>query len=182
MFLPGSRIIPVTVTAALTLSASGPVPGMQGDRMIPAALQPPAGQVMAFELHAKGVQIYECRPGKEDPNRFEWAFKAPQAQLFDGSGKQVGMHYGGPTWEAADGSKVVGDVRAKAESPTNGAIPWLLLEAKTVTGEGLFGHVKSVQRLDTSGGAAPAVASASQAGQELRVPYTAIYAFYVSRP
>jgi hypothetical protein len=155
---------------------------MQGARMVPGALQPPSDQVLAFELHAKGVQIYECRPGKEDPNRFEWAFKAPQAELFDGSGKQVGTHYGGPTWEAADGSKVVGAVRAKAESPASGAIPWLLLEARAVTGAGLFGYVKSVQRVDTAGGAAPAVASAAQAGQELRVPYTATYAFYVDRP
>jgi hypothetical protein len=182
MLLPDFAIVPAVLTAALALSAPGTAPGMQGARMVPTALQPPAGQILAFELQAKGVQIYECRLGKEDPNRFEWAFKAPQAELFDGSGKRVGTHYGGPTWEAADGSKVVGVVLAKVESPASGAIPWLLLDAKAATGAGLFGHVKSVQRLDTAGGAAPAGARADQAGQELRVPYTATYAFYVGRP
>ncbi|HEX7554180.1 MAG TPA: DUF3455 domain-containing protein [Geothrix sp.] len=155
---------------------------LQNARVVPEVLRPPSDQVLAFELQAKGVQIYECRAAKDDPHRFEWAFKAPLADLFDGTGKQVGTHYGGPTWEGADGSKVLGTVLAKTESPASGAIPWLLLAVKFNSDDGLFSQVKSVQRLDTSGGAAPAVASAAQAGQELRVPYTAIYAFYVSRP
>jgi hypothetical protein len=138
--------------------------------------------VLAFELQATGVQIYECRATKDDPSRFEWVFKAPEADLLDAAGKLVGRHYGGPTWEGADGSKVVGEVKAKDTSFSTGSIPWLLLGAKDTSGVGLFSSVKSIQRLNTTGGAAPAEATPAQAGREARVPYTATYAFYVNKP
>ena len=182
MRLLRSRSLSGVITALVAFSAPAAAPRLQSARVVPEVLRAPADQVLAFELQAKGVQIYECRAAKDDPHRFEWAFKAPQADLFDGTGKQVGTHYGGPTWEGGDGSKVLGTVLAKAESPASGAIPWLLLAARSNSGAGVFSQVKSVQRLDTVGGAAPAVASAAQVGQELRVPYTASYAFYVSRP
>ena len=155
---------------------------MQSAKPVPEALKAPADQVLAFELQATGVQIYECRALKDDPARFEWAFKAPQAELFDASGLLVGKHYGGPTWESPDGSKVVGEVKAKDTSLSSGSIPWLLLGAKATAGKGLFSPVKSIQRLNTVGGAAPVNASQAQAGQEARVPYTATYAFYVGKP
>jgi peroxiredoxin len=149
----------------------------------PMSLKPPADQMQAFELQASGVQIYECRATKEDAAPFEWSFKAPQADLFDAAGKRVGTHYAGPTWEGLDGSKVVGEVKAKDTTQSAGSIPWLLLTAKSNSGEGLFGRVKSIQRLATTGGGAPAEAPVkAQAGQEVRVPYRAIYAFYVTVP
>jgi hypothetical protein len=166
----------------VALSASAAGPGVQSAKPVPEALRAPADQVLAFELQATGVQIYECRALKDDPARFEWIFKTPQADLFDASGLLVGKHYGGPTWESADGSKVVGEVKAKDTSLSSGSIPWLLLGAKSNSGPGLFGPVKSIQRLNTVGGAAPASASQAQAGQEVRVPYTATYAFYVGKP
>ena len=155
---------------------------MQSAKPVPESLRAPSDQVLAFELQATGVQIYECRARKEDPAQFEWIFKAPEADLFDASGLLVGKHYGGPTWESADGSKVVGEVKAKDTSLSSGSIPWLLLGAKTTAGKGLFSPVKSIQRLNTVGGAAPASAGQAQAGQEARVPYTAIYAFFVGKP
>ena len=155
---------------------------MQNAKPVPETLKAPSDQVLAFELQATGVQIYECRARKDDSAQFEWAFKAPQADLFDASGQLVGRHYGGPTWESPDGSKVVGEVKAKDTSLSSGSIPWLLLGAKATAGKGLFSPVKSIQRLNTTGGAAPASASQAQAGQEVRVPYTATYAFYVGKP
>jgi hypothetical protein len=172
-----------TLGAALvTLSVLAVEPSMQSTKAVPEALKPPADQVLAFELQATGVQIYECRASKDDPARFEWVFKAPQAVLFDAKGNRVGNHYGGPTWEGLDGSNVVGDVKAKDTSLSSGSIPWLLLSAKSTSGNGLFSRIKSIQRLNTSGGAAPATASQAQAGQEAKVPYTATYAFYVTKP
>lgn len=155
---------------------------MQSAQPVPESLKAPADQVLAFEFQATGVQIYECRARKDDPTQFEWIFKAPLADLFDASGQFVGKHYGGPTWEGADGSRVVGEVKAKDTSHSKGSIPWLLLSAKTTSGKGLFSPVKSIQRLNTVGGAAPSSASRAQAGQEVRVPYSATYAFYVGRP
>src|SRR5215471_11591803 len=73
---------------------------------IPEALRPPADQVLTLEAQATGVQIYECSPSKEQPGHYEWAFKAPEAELLDKSGRKIGKHYAGPTWESTDGSAV----------------------------------------------------------------------------
>lgn len=171
-----------TAGAAVMLLANG-VAQTPHARVVPTSLTPPADQVLAFELQATGVQIYEWRATKADAARFEWSLKAPQADLFDAAGQRVGTHYSGPTWEALDGSKVVGEVKARDTSQSAGSIPWLLLTAKANSGEGRFAHVKSIQRLDTSGGEAPAEGPGkAQPGQEVRVPYRATYAFYLTRP
>jgi len=129
-------------------------------------------ETVALIAPAKGVQIYECRNS-------EWAFVAPAADLFDASGKKIGHHYAGPQWEAADGSRIVGKVKARAEAPAEGAIPWLLLSAQSIGVKGVFSQVSSVRRVHTAGGVAPrAHCSAAEAGQLVRVPYTADYYFF----
>ena len=150
---------------------------------IPPALAAPADQQPALVLNAKGVQIYECRAVAGETGKYEWAFKAPEADLFDEQGYKVGHHSAGPTWESTDGGKVVGKLKAKADAPDGKGIPWLLLEAAESTGSGVLGKVRWVQRVSTVGGKAPTeAADASKAGQERRVDYTAIYVFYVAKP
>jgi hypothetical protein len=140
---------------------------------VPDNLKPGANESLALVVPAKGVQIYECREGK-------WAFVAPEAELFDRSGRKIGRHYAGPQWEAADGSRVIGAVRQRADAPAAGNIPWLLLGAKSVGGEGAFSKVTSIQRVATVGGAAPAGACA-EAGAQARVGYTADYYFFTAK-
>ena len=147
--------------------------GCAGTVPVPENLRPGPNEVLARVVPAKGVQVYECRDGK-------WAFVAPQAQLFDKRGRQIGHHYGGPHWEAADGSKVVGAVKARADAPAAGAIPWLLLSAKSVGPDGAFSRVTSIQRVTTEGGLAPAGACA-HAGEQARVAYKADYYFFAPR-
>lgn len=150
---------------------------------IPEALRPPADQVLALEAHATGVQIYECSASKDQPARFEWVFKAPEAELADSTGQKIGKHYAGPTWELADGSKVVGEAKARDAGPDPEAIPWLLLSAKSNSGTGVFGQTRSIQRLQTAGGKAPSAPCGSDNAQQVaRVPYTATYYFYAARP
>lgn len=150
---------------------------------VPDSLQPPANETPALETSAAGVQIYECGAVRNQPDRYEWAFKAPEAELYDRSGRRIGRHYAGPTWEADDGSKVVAAVKARADSPDPSAIPWLLLTARSTTGNGVFGRTTSIQRLYTEGGVAPTGACGpAQAGQAARVAYRATYRFYVARP
>ncbi len=150
---------------------------------LPASLAAPAGQSTSLTLEAKGVQIYECR-AKADGSGYEWVFKAPEADLFDAMGKKVGRHYAGPTWELAEGGKVTGSVKAKSDSPNGAAnIPWLLLEADAARATGSLAQVRSIQRVNTVGGVAPATKpDASQAGRVTRVDYTATYHFYVAKP
>ena len=150
--------------------------------LVPENLKVPAGQTLSFVSPATGVQIYECRAAKADPAQFEWLFKAPEADLFDLSGKTIGKHYAGPTWESNDGSKVAGEVKARDDGPAATAIPWLLLAAKSTSGNGVFSRTQSIQRLYTVGGKAPAAAcSKAQLGREARVPYKATYYFYVAK-
>ena len=150
---------------------------------VPDSLRVPATQTLSLETHAAGVQIYDCKPGKDDPARFEWVFRAPEADLFDAAGKKIGKHYAGPTWESNDGSKAVGEVKARDDGPDVNAIPWLLLSAKSTSGVGVLGQTVSVQRVQTVGGQAPlGGCSPAQAGKEVRVPYSAAYYFYVARP
>jgi hypothetical protein len=169
------------VLAALPRTIAGPAPTPAA--FVPPGLEVPAGQVLALVLAARGVQIYECRPVADQPGKFEWAFIAPEAELFDPEGQKVGRHYAGPTWELNDGDKVVGRLKAKADAPDGKGVPWLLLEAASSSGGGIMGSVASIQRVDTKGGKAPAKGAVSAAvGHQVRVPYTATYKFYIAKP
>jgi hypothetical protein len=139
---------------------------------VPANLRAPASQALALETAATGVQIYECNAGK-------WVFKGPEADLFDRAGNKIGKHYGGPTWESNDGSKVVAALTARSDAPNAGAIPWLLLTAKSAAGTGVFGRTKSIQRVNTIGGTTPTEpCGQADAGKVARVAYQAVYYFY----
>jgi hypothetical protein len=157
------------VAVSLALLAAGCASTMP----VPDSLKPGANETLALIVPAKGVQIYECRDRK-------WTFVAPEAELFDRSGKKIGTHYAGPHWEAADGSKIAGVIKARADAPAAGAIPWLLLGTKSIGAEGAFSRVTSIQRVATVGGVAPADAC-SQAGAQARVAYTADYYFFTAK-
>jgi len=171
----------MTLAALTALQCAGATAQEPDTNSVPAALDVPAAQVLVLSARGVGVQIYECAAAKDDPAQFLWTLKAPEAALRDAAGRTVGTHYAGPTWEAPDGSKVVGEVVAKAESPQSAAIPWLLLRAKTASGKGIFSAVVSIQRLRTSGGKAPALGcDAAHSGETTRVPYSADYRFFRS--
>ena len=172
----------ISRVAVLTLVAAGCARAATQQSIIPEQLEPPAGQRLSLIVAAKGVQIYECRESKERAGAWEWAFVAPQAELYDTTGTRIGRHFAGPSWESSDGSKLVGAVKARAEAPVAGAIPWLLLEVKSVAHDGAFARVASIQRVNTAGGMAPAVGcSESNAGTPVRVPYTADYYFFTAK-
>ena len=149
---------------------------------IPAALSVPANQRLATIVEASGVQIYLCAPAKEPGAGNVLTFRAPEAELRTQSGQAFGRHYAGPTWEARDGSKVTGVVKAKENAPDATAIPWLLLSTGEIFGHGVLDQTTSIQRLKTVGGQPPTVGCGeSEIGREMRVPYQAEYRFYVLR-
>ncbi len=53
---------------------------------VPDKLKPRANESLAMIIPAKGVQIYECRAKKDQANTYEWAFVAPEADLFNTNG------------------------------------------------------------------------------------------------
>jgi hypothetical protein len=135
----------------------------------------PQGAPLLLEVEADGVQIYACEAKGQG---FEWVFKAPEANLFDKQGLQVGAHFAGPTWKTSDGA-VVGEVAARADAPANGAIPWLLLRAKSHEGSGVLSTVAFIRRADTKSGVAPtAGCDAAHRSEQARMRYSALYQFY----
>lgn len=147
---------------------------------VPPELAVPEGTKLTFVAAAKGVQIYVC--AADACGALAWQFHAPRAELFDDCGAVVAIHYGGidkglpdgPYWEAKDGSRVHGANPVSVPNP--GSIPLLRLEAADTAGTGVFADVTFIQRLDTTGGVAPA--GACEAGTRTEVPYTATYYFY----
>lgn len=144
---------------------------------VPATLAPAADQDLSFVLNASGFQDYTC-------TATGWSFVAPDADLFlqHNPDTIVGHHFAGPTWEYEDGSFVVGK-KAAAATVDSHSIPWLLLVAVSHGGDdGRMTDVTSIQRLETSGGNAPASGcDADHIGATAQVPYTASYFFYVTR-
>ncbi|MGC1742495.1 MAG: DUF3455 domain-containing protein, partial [Pseudolabrys sp.] len=74
--------------------------------------------------------------------------------------------------------KVVGEMKTSLPAPVDKAVPWLMLDAKSHEGSGDFTRAQAIVRMETTGGTAPSDGcDEARAGQELRVPYTAIYVF-----
>ena len=168
-------------TAALTLGACS-TPAMMSDMKTPAApaaVSVPAGHKVAMMTTGMGELTYECRPKAAMPGQWESVFAGPDAMLYDANRKMVGKYYGGPTWEAADGSKVGGKQLAVAPSPNAGAIPLQLVQAGPATGNGAMSGVSYIQRLNTMGGVAPMDACGeAMSGMKKTVKYQADYVFY----
>jgi len=159
------------IAAAILIGTGGFAAG--ADQAAVAALK---GSALVLELFADGVQIYTCDP-KDDG--YYWSFKAPEANLFDKQGRQVGTHFTGPTWSTDDGAEVVGEAVAKADAPEPGAIQWLLLRVKSHQGSGPLAAVTYIRRTDTKGGAPPSTGcDAQHLSEQARMRYSATYQFF----
>jgi hypothetical protein len=145
---------------------------------VPAALDPPSDVTIKASFAARGVQIYTCAASATGAAP-AWTLKAPHAALTSRDGEIGAIHFAGPSWEATDGSTVTAARLASDPGPHADAIPWLLLQVKTVQGAGLFADVTYIQRLATSGGVAPTTGcDLDHLAAESLVPYRADYVFY----
>jgi hypothetical protein len=176
-----SALASLPALALLVACASSPTAVV-----VPASLAAPAGERKAFEHFARGVQIYRCTAGTAAGAMPSWAFVAPQAELFANAASNtvLGTHGDGPFWQGTDGSRVQGQVKARADAPASsagGAIPWLLLATAPNAVPGLMAPVSSIQRVSTVAGVVPAqgCTGAADLGKEARVPYTAVYVYFV---
>jgi hypothetical protein len=150
------------------------------DPAVPAALNP-AGEKQRLRVSARGVQVYVCQ--RADGAAPAWKFIEPEAELFDEQGRPFASHGAGPSWQARDGSRIVGTVVAKVDAPRGDVIAWLLLRSRSSGGDGRLAGVTSVQRIHTDGGMAPTTAcDEATLGQTARVPYTAQYTFFEADP
>jgi hypothetical protein len=129
--------------------------------------------------HAEGVQIYACYSVADG---YAWRLLAPRATLTGENGRTLGSHYGGPRWEATDGSIVVG-VRETGASVDPTAVDWLRLRADSSTagpdGDRLTG-TSYIQRINTVGGRPPAAGDCDEdtVAEQREIPYSADYVFF----
>ena len=146
---------------------------------VPDILKVPEGSLLLLQALGEGVQVYDCKPSANDPAKGAWTFREPKATLYDDAGNIVGTHFKGPTgptWQANDGSTVVGTILESVPTDPS-AIPSLLLSAISHDGSGLLSRVLFIQRVDTVGGKAPDSCDLSQE-TESSVDYMAVYRFY----
>lgn len=164
--------------AALSLSetaVAGPI-----EPEVPTGIAVPEGHKLFLVGHAVGVQIYACNA---TPGGHGWSFVGPEANVYSDNGQLLTTHFGGPSWQAKDGSKVVAQRFADPVVVDPTAIPWLLLSVVSATpgpeGDRLVGTT-FIQRVATNGGLMPpqSECGAGNAGTTRGVPYTADYAFW----
>jgi Protein of unknown function (DUF3455) len=166
---------------------------------MPAKLVVEAGHEVFLVGHAVGTQNYACLP---TATGVAWKPIGPQATLFVDLPRdfqqQIATHFlsanpdengvARPTWQQSfDSSEVWGalmELSDDANFVAPGAIPWLLLRvagrALGPEGGSSLTQAKFIQRLNTSGGVAPATgcSQAANVGAIALVPYGADYFFY----
>jgi hypothetical protein len=182
----------------------------------PKAITPPVGNRLFLAGHAVGSQGYVCLPSgngvswtvnnaRPDATLFTNVFGEPVQIIThflshnDNPLENVVPSFGNATWQSSfDSSKVWAapspqtTIAAGTDQscPNTGAIPCLLLHAVGTqdgpTGGKILAKTTFVQRLKTSGGAAPSNPSTgcltgTDVGHQLLVPYSADYYFYRSK-
>jgi hypothetical protein len=202
MVLAGVAAAAFTLSSPQAVRADGPTPPP-----LPPGLAPvPEGNKLFLVGHAVGTQNYVCQPSGAG---VAYVLFTPQATLFGDGGVQIITHFNSPnpdepntdpkvvadgtiraTWQFKDTSRVWAKVHQPNGAVTvdQKAIAWLLLDAvghqNGPTGLGRTKLTKTtfVQRLNTTGGLAPATGCSSQTdvGNKAFVPYTADYFFYQS--
>jgi hypothetical protein len=166
-------IAAAAVTLSMTQVANAEPPGPNLP-LVAAELAVPAGNKVFLVGHGTGVQIYKC-------DGTAWKFVAPRADLVGDNGMLVATHFAGPTWQARDGSDVVGSVAKKAMVDAT-AVPWLLLSAAS-TAAGPDGDrlvsTTYIQRVATTKGLAPSTGcDATTVDKVAEIGYTADYYFW----
>ena len=170
----------VLALSGLVAAAASARPAPQtapGDPLDPRTYAPDSQLFLV--VHAIGVQKYTCQANGT------WLFTDPEATLYKTTGvpKPIGTHFlnfatGRPVWQLKDGSSVEA-ARTQSASGGTGNIAWLLLQAVATT-EGSDGDRLTkttwVQRLNTSGGVAPAGTCTPH--DRIAVDYSADYFFW----
>lgn len=199
-------IFPVALVLACALLAANSAAAQNVTApTVPDEIKVPAGNIPFFVAHAFGTQGYTCLPTNTGGTEWNTNAR-PEATLFVkvfGQQVQVITHFasinadpnaakpvplsGNATWQTSfDTSRVWAaktgqiDAGTNPSCPNQGAIPCLRLQSvgklAGPTGGQFLARTSFVQRLNTSGGAAPT--TACSVGQTQLQPYQADYYFF----
>lgn len=169
--------------AAVTMTTASAAPAADtaaADATVAAGLRPvdipnpgPGFRITFAYRVAQGVQTYTC-----DATGTWGAKSVPEATLYPYGFLPPVHHFGGPRWQAKDGSTVLGAVEQTV--PKDGTIPWLLLKVTAHEGGGRqLADVTHISRVRTRGGVVPSGTCTPGATQA--VPYGADYVFWTAR-
>jgi hypothetical protein len=133
-------------------------------------IQPPAGSkpIGAFVV-ASGTQNYTCVVADGAATGAFTGKSTPEAQLI-GTGGRI-HHFAGPSWQSLRDNSLVTATPLQS-NPRTGTIP----ELNSHSGTGILSNADYINRLYTSGGAAPTTSCTT--GQVVKVPYKAVYVFW----
>jgi hypothetical protein len=164
---------PALVTLAiLTLHGQTPLPKAS-------ELHDPPGYKVLVNLHTQptSVQVYTC---KATGGAYAWSGPDPDAIVTNAENTLTIHHYKGPVWEATDGSLIHGSNARHWRAERENAVDWLELTGTGGTRQ--FAKVLLIHRIDTRGGAAPTQGcNEAHNLEQVRVPYSAVYVFYVPK-
>lgn len=173
----GNRSLLIAAALAIALPAAA----ITEPTGIAPSLRASANEAPAFVLNGNGVYIYQCKQSALDPNAYYWSFVVPDATLYEGSRSVARFATVGLMEALGDRSSISGVVRSsQGAGPAN--LPWTLMQAQPLAETGMFAGVTSIQRVNTSGGAAPVGGCGpDNTGDEARIAFQADYYFYRRR-
>ena len=194
-----TRVAALSGACVVALQAAPHAHALQQPPPVPTEIQVPEGNRLLRVGHAIGTQNYICLPATMKP--VDWVLLGPQATLFNAHDRQVMTHFQSPnfdetgapmrpTWQdSSDTTAVWAKKTGETSDPAYvalDAIAWLRLEIVGrdlgSRGRGSFQNATFIQRLNTSGGKAPATGctDATHIGARVQVPYEADYFFFRS--
>lgn len=146
---------------------------------VPVIMQVPAGNYVAWRAAAQGVLTYRCAQSQADASKQVWTIAKAKATLGQPGDAQSGAYTSPPeTWTAADGSSLTGMQIVRVDAGQDRLYDQLVI-ANPADGAGVLSGVTYIQRLVQAGGAAPAAAcDLAKVGQQVEVPYQALYVFW----
>jgi hypothetical protein len=146
---------------------------------LPALMQVPADNAIAWNAHANGHITYVCQTIRTDGAKLAWIIKSASATLGNSSERLSGTYTSPPeTWKSADGSALTGMEIVRAHAGADRLYDQLVLANPSV-GVGVLTGVTYIQRLVSAGGAPPQTPCAnSNVGEQVKVAYQANYVFW----
>jgi hypothetical protein len=160
---------------------------------VPPGLEVTAPSQAFLVGHAIGTQNYVCQPS-QSLGRVAWTLFTPEATLFGEQNDQLITHFFSPnpvedavvraTWQDSADTSIVWARAVASATVDPSAIAWVTLQAtgtqRGPAGGGTLADTTFVQRLNTTGGLAPATGCdvPTDAGRKAFIPYTADYFFY----
>lgn len=142
-------------------------------------IQIPKTAQSSMQLQAEGFQLFQC---SRDKYGYFWRFIAPEVSLYDGQNKIIVKQGADFNFIANDGSRLKAKIVASDRSSRAKLNDVLFEVTPHGTVNGMLSNFHWVKRSDAQGGIPQSTCTAKRRGQAIKVPFSAIYTFYLDNP